>query len=60
MKRLLALSLLAVSLSAPARAGDIPFPGKQDPPPCTENCTAPTIEIPIIVIDLALMLITLR
>lgn len=41
MKRLTAISLLALCLSTPALAGDVPFPGKQPTPvpPCTENCT---------------------
>lgn len=58
MKRLLALSLLAVSLSTSVRAGDIPFPGKTDPPPCTTNCATTTVD-PII-IEIVLRLITLR
>lgn len=62
MKRMLAVSLMALSLSSSALAGDIPFPGKQDPP-CTQNCAAPTASpepIPAFVIEIFLSLITLR
>ena len=45
MKKLIAASLLALCLCSRASAGDVPFPGKQDPPPppCTENCTTTSI-----------------
>lgn len=62
MKRLLAVSLLALSLSTSVLAGDIPFPGKE-PPPCTQNCSEPTTSpepIPAFIIGVALTLITLR
>lgn len=41
MRRVLAASLIAISLSATVQAGDVPFPGKQEPTPpaCTQNCT---------------------
>lgn len=59
MRRVFAISLLALCLSTPAIAGEIPFPPA--PPSCKENCTAPsTSPVPQIVIDLVLSLIALR
>lgn len=44
MRRTLAISLLALSLCSTVFAGEVPFPGKQDPPPCTQNCTSSTTQ----------------
>lgn len=38
MKRLFALSLMLLVLSVPVLAGDTDSPGKNPPPPCTQNC----------------------
>lgn len=63
MKRMLAVSLLALSLCPSVSAGDVPSPGKQDPP-CTQNCSATTGEtepepLPEIIIEIVLGLTTL-
>lgn len=61
MKRLLAISLLALSLSTVTLAGEVPFPPL--PPPCTENCTqsAPTLTpLEILIIEIAVSVITKR
>lgn len=66
MKRLIAVSLLALCLSSTTLAGDVPFPGKQEPPPppCTENCTSAattpdTSALDEIIIEIVLTLSTL-
>lgn len=49
MKRMLAIGLLAISLSIPlsqtSRAGDVSFPGAvpSPTPNCTENCTSASV-----------------
>lgn len=61
MRRMLAVSLLALSVCSTVLGGDVPFPGKEDPP-CTQNCAAPTTEpepLPEIVIEIVLSLTAL-
>lgn len=57
MRRILAVSLLALCVSTLAKAGEVPFPPL---PPCTENCSSTSRELPDYVINLALILITLK
>lgn len=58
MKRLLAISLLALSLSTVALAGEVPSPPA--PPTCTENCpqSTTTTTVTTVVIEIVLLLIT--
>lgn len=59
MRKALAISLLALSLSATVRAGEVPFPPL--PPPCTENCSSSsTTTLPTLTYELIVKLITSR
>lgn len=61
MKRLLAVSLLALSVFSVALAGEVPSPPL--PPPCTENCTqstSTTNTTTSVLIELVLSLLTKR
>ena len=56
MRKVLAISLLAISLSTSVRAGEVPFP-----PRCTENCgTSSTVTLPILTVELIVKVITSR
>lgn len=70
MKKLIAMTIVLVVLTVPSIAGEIPGGGRQDPPPCTTNCsaTAPTegeketsdetLHIPVEVLELLLTFLT--
>lgn len=68
MKKLLATVCILIALSTSVYAGDIPGTGKQDPPPCTENCgaTASTdgkeesTDYSVELIEIVLMFLTFR
>jgi hypothetical protein len=38
MKKLLCAALLALCVSTPLMAGDVPFPPEPPPPPCRQDC----------------------
>jgi hypothetical protein len=57
MKKLFAAALLALSLSAPLIAGDVPFP---TPPPCRDCNSASTTPVPAAIVALVLTLLASR
>lgn len=59
MRKARAIALLLV-ISVPALAGDVNVPGKQDPPPCSQNCSNPvstTETVKFVILELMLTLI---
>lgn len=59
MRRFLTTSTLVLLLTVPVIAGEIGTPGKTEPPPCTQNCSASTQAASPVTTALTQFLITL-